>query len=130
MSDAIENKQTSDPIANSKLLDQTSLVIMFSGLILAVIWLLIATTTALTMTVGWIFSLVLTAIAWLSAVNLNSKSKLPPLTWVFVVLALLAGVLAYTLDIAGISTVIVGLIAGILGGGSLLVTGLIIRTSK
>ncbi len=84
---------------------------------------LVVVFTPIPMSVGWIAQASLTWVSWIQLANLDQKSKLTPLTWVFLVLAGALGTLAYTLTLAGVSNTIAGLIAGIVGGGSLTVAG-------
>lgn len=107
--------------------DSTSLVVVLSGVILAIIWILIGATSVISPSAGWIFSIVLSAVSWLALVNLNSASKLKPAVWEFLVVAITVQTLAYTLSLVGVSALLTALLAGVVGGGALAVTGLVAR---
>ena len=116
----------SDITENRKELDQAAILIALSGLASGILWIVIATTSVLDMSAGWIVHIVLTVFVWIQIAHVSRTSMLKPLAWVFFVLAISFGVVAYTLNLTGVSTTIVSLFAGVAGGG-FLITALVIR---
>lgn len=107
---------------------QATVWIALCGLALCLMWTMIATTSLISMSTGWIIHVVLTAVAWFQLTYVNRISKLTSLAWGLFVITIVLGTFAYTLSLTKLATTTVIFVAGI-AGMNLLITALVTRKS-
>lgn len=107
--------------------NQAAIAVTVSGIVVAVLWMLITFTSVLQPSAGWVILAVFIGISWLQLVTVNRIFALDVRVWGILVVVIGVGVVAFALSLVGVSSVVVGLLAGVGAGGLLVIAGLTAR---